>query len=110
MFVGVNDNQPLAQFKAREEPTVSKAEVDMRRVTLYQLNCARDEAGQPFELLRAGLTKIHRNMVPERMAFPTAGSPHPFCPEHTYTPVASPVRQPARKIAKPLPSYLRVVA
>lgn len=111
MFVGVNDNQTLAQFQAREAPAVSKAAIDMESVTLYQFTGEQNEPGKPWSLLRAGLTKIHREMMPERMVFPSASSPHPFCPAHTYTPPASsPARQGAKKIAKPLPSYLRVVA
>ncbi|AMB48336.1 hypothetical protein [Methylobacterium sp. AMS5] len=105
MFVGVNDNLTLAQFNANEEPGVSRAEFDASRITFYQLD---GKAGD-FELLRAGETKLHDKMERQRMVFPTAAMPHPWCPENRPAPVGAGYRPPSKVKPKHAP-YLRVVA
>lgn len=111
MFVGVNDNLTLKEFQANKEPGVSVAEVRTAEITLYGLEGERDVMGSRFTLIRVGSTKLHPQMERQRMAFPTAAVPHPMCPEHTYTPPSySAARQGPKKVDKPLPSYLRVVA
>lgn len=108
-MLAINDNQTLAQFKARETPLPSRAEIrpnDPRQVH-YSL---MEQNGQ-FALVRVGMIQLDRRVPRQFAAFPVAAAPHPWCPEHTYTPPqAAPNRKPPSKVARELPSYLRVVA
>lgn len=110
-MIGVNDNQTFEQFKANEPPTPSLALGDPARVTAYILH--RQDVPGGWALTRHGITKLHPQMFPERMSFPTAAAPHPLCPENRLSGLVPPghVRcAPPSKAKKPLPSYLRVVA
>jgi hypothetical protein len=110
-MIGVNDNQTLAEFEAREEPKPSIAAMhnDDPTAVHYALMGARRQWG----LVRIGMTKLSRDMTPVFTAFPTAASPHPFCPENRMAGQVPPgmVRcAPPSKAKRALPSYLRVVA
>lgn len=107
-MIATNDNQTLAEFQARAEPLPSQAELRLNDPT--QVHYVLKGVGRQFELLRVGMTKVLRHVPVQFAIFPTAAAPHPWCPEHTYTPVQTPVRKPPSKVKRELPSYLRVVA
>ncbi|MCP1539976.1 hypothetical protein [Methylorubrum extorquens] len=107
-MIGVNDNQTLEQFKAKEEPLPSSAPLGagLRMVHVFKPadgNVAVMEFG--FKVGAFGLRYEPHKLL--------AAAPHPECPENQLAgqvPNGMVRCAPAPKAKRALPSYLRVVA
>jgi hypothetical protein len=111
MFQGSNDNLTIDEFNANVEPHSSAAGPLTDDALLYIYQGERHQRGMPFALMRFGVGRFHRDMERQLIAYPTAGTPSPFCPENRQAPppLAGQRYQPPSKVRK-RPSYLQVVA
>ncbi|MFA7751907.1 hypothetical protein [Klebsiella pneumoniae] len=112
-MIAINDNQTLAQFKAREAPLPSPADIRPGEGVAYALLAAEDYSpkdGGKFALIRIGMTRIDPRVPAQFGAFPTAMIGHPMCPENRPAPASAVRYAPPKKVGRTLPSYLRLVS